>query len=71
MEKERGMPVNGPASRRAINGKTVAGAQRTPRQRAWPRTPKQFDGSVSSHSLARSVNQRDACRTTGWKMSRP
>jgi hypothetical protein len=26
MKKERGVPVNGQASRRAINGKTVAGA---------------------------------------------
>jgi hypothetical protein len=30
MEKERGMPVNGPASRPAIHGKTVEGAQPKP-----------------------------------------
>jgi hypothetical protein len=65
MEKERGMPVNGPASRRAINGKTVTAAQRQAPPARWPRTPKQFDGSVLSQSLAGIVNQRDAYRSAG------
>ena len=63
------MPVNGPASRRAINGKTVAGAQRKPRHRAG-RRQNSLLARFSSHGLARIVNRRNACRTTDAKTSR-
>jgi hypothetical protein len=59
MKKERGVPVNGQASRRAINGKTIAGAWRKPHPASWPKTAKPFDGSASLQSPARKVN-RDA-----------